>query len=325
MSIEVHTAQTLQALNPTAKTEGGEAAAQAGKDAPQSSAPAQQAEQKETEDSETTETEVEEETEELVEADTKDGAAKTGDEANAQPKRKGGIQKRVDKLNKRVTAAQQETEYWKAEALKNATASKQAPVDQAKPESSEGKPKPEAFDTHSEYVEALTDWKTEQKFKEHDQKLEQSKLLSAQAKANETHAERVKAFAEKTPDFQETLESLEDVPSSPAVREVIITSENGPELLYELAKNPDEAKRIALLGPLAAAREMGKIEARLSSSKTSEQKQDPKKISQAPKPLAPVGGAGKATTPMTLEEAAKSSYADYKKRRLADLKKRRQA
>lgn len=325
MPIEVHTVQTLQALNPTEKTEGGETQATAGKDTPQSSAPAPEAEQKETEVSEPSETEAtEEEAEEPGGADDKDVAAKTGDEANDKPnpsKKKSGIQRRVDKLNGRITAAQQEAEYWKAEALKNATASKPATVDQPKQPAAEGKPNPNDFDTHVEYLDARDEWNKKQTRME----AEKERLQSAQAKATETHATRVKAFADKTPDFQETLENLDDVPNSPAVREIIITSENGPELLYELAKNPDEARRIAKLGPLAAAREMGKIEARLSSSKTSEAKQDPKKISQAPKPLVPVGGSGKAGTPKTLEEAAKSSYADYKRLRAEQIKKRRQA
>lgn len=328
MSIVVQTSHMPEAQAPAAKTEGGDKTASTELNASKSSAPGSEKtpEQNETEESETSETEAaEEETEDSGDAGDKDVAAKTGDESSDKPKKKSGIQRRVDKLNGRITAAQQEANYWKAEALKNATASKQAQVDQAKPAATEGKPNPDKFDTHAEYVEALADWKTDQKLMERDRKLEQSKLQDAQAKANEAHSKRLKSFADKTPDFQETLENLEDVPSSPAVREIIISSENGPELLYELAKNPDEAKRIASLGPLAAAREMGKIEARLSSSKSSDSKQDTKKISQAPKPLAPVGGGGKATTPMTLEEAAKSSYADYKKKRLADLKKRRQA
>jgi hypothetical protein len=57
--------------------------------------------------------------------------------------------------------------------------------------------------------------------------------------------------------------------------------------MYELASDLKEFKRINSLPPLAIAREIGKLELKLS--KPSEEKQEIKKTTNAPKPLTPVG------------------------------------
>jgi hypothetical protein len=65
--------------------------------------------------------------------------------------------------------------------------------------------------------------------------------------------------------------------------ETIKASDIGPDLAYWLGSNPKEADRISRLSPLLQAREIGKIEAKLSF--------DPpkKKTTSAPEPIRPVG------------------------------------
>jgi hypothetical protein len=80
--------------------------------------------------------------------------------------------------------------------------------------------------------------------------------------------------------------------------EAIIESEKGAEVLYHLGSHPDEAKRIAMLSPLAAARELGRIEARLSMPA-------PRTTTKAPPPVKPVGAsdAGVRKDPATMSQA----------------------
>lgn len=278
-------------------------------------------EQKELTDSEPEGTEAnEEDTEEDSEADPK-GEAKPDDAAQAKPK-KNGFQRRVDKLNGRVTAAQQEAEFWKQQALKGASESKPSAVE-TKPATAEGKPNPDKFDTHAEYVEALTDWKTDQKFNEREQKAEKARLEAKHGEVVQSYSQRAKAFGEKNPDFAEVLSDVDDIQISPALREIIISSENGPQLAYELAKNREEYARVCKLPPLAAAREMGKLESRLTPAS---EKNETKKITNASKPLEPVGGGGKGAVKKSIEEIASTgSQAEYEAARRAEIKKRRQA
>lgn len=255
------------------------------KSAPEVKAP----EQNESSESDTEEKEADKE--------EKDDARETEDDSESnesdkeKPKKKGGFQRRIDKLNARNTAAQQEIEYWKQQALKGAGEPKKEPVD-SKPEVAEGKPNPDKYDTHAEWAEALADWKVEQKLKERDQQLEKSKLKTEQETVLKAHTDRVKSFVAKTTDFEDVLTEVDHIPVSPTVQQIIVTSENGPELMYELAKNPKEYERICSLPPLAAARELGKIESKLSSQSKDTKKPETKKTTKAPEPISPVGSKG---------------------------------
>lgn len=236
-----------------------------------------------------------------------------------KPRKKNGFQKRIDKLNARVTASAQEVEYWKREAMKVATAPKaESKVDQTSAAGT-GKPHIDSFDSHAEYVEALTDWKTDQKLMERDQRQAKSQLEIEQTNALKTHTSRVESFKGQHDDFDEMMENLADVPNSPALQSIIVSSDNGPALLYELAKNPEEAKRIALLSPLAAAREMGKLEARLSTpAKTTK---EASKITKAPRPMEPVGKGGKGAISKSIFDPSLSQR-EYERLRAEQIKRR---
>ncbi len=116
---------------------------------------------------------------------------------------------------------------------------------------------------------------------------EQEKLLNA-------HYERERSFAEKTDDYKEIVtEFLESKPNtSDTFEQLLVMSDCGPAMLYELAKNPAEFERINSLPPIAAARELGKLEYRLTSSASDDTKPEPKKTTKAPAPISPVGSKG---------------------------------
>jgi hypothetical protein len=247
-------------------------------------------------------------------------------EGKPQGKKKGGFQRRIDKLNQRYTLAQQEAEYWKQQALKGAQATKQdAPkVDQAQAAPSEKEPDPNDFDDHAKFVRALARWEAKQEIlaerKAEAEKQQKSRAETEAQRLDREHAERVQAFRSKHDDFDEILQDgLSDVPASPALEQVIKSSDNGPELLYELAKDPKEAARIARLAPMALAREIGKLEARIASKASETTSPQPKRITNAPKPLTPVNARGGATE----KSPDQMNYQEFKKWREGQLKTRR--
>ena len=265
---------------------------------------------------------VESETAESKETESEEETKSKEETADGKAKKNGGFQRRIDKLNQRISTEAQEKEYWRQLALKNAgDPNAQKKVDTAPVASTEGKPDPGKFETHAEYVEALTDWKVDQKEKQKEQKKAQTDAQSEQQKQFKAHQDRVKAFADKNDDFDEQLAKLADVPRSVALDTVIFQSDKGPDILYELAKNPAEAKRIAMLPPLVLARELGKIEARLTTAVSTETKET-KTITSAAKPLTPVGGKGAA--PKTIYDR-NLSQSEYERLRNEQIKKRRQA
>src|ERR1035437_9187943 len=84
--------------------------------------------------------------------DDADEPEETGEAGNTeQPKKKGGFQKRIDKLNKRFADKERETEFWKAEATK-AKAPEVKQVEAKKEAAAVGKPDADKFKTHEEFI-----------------------------------------------------------------------------------------------------------------------------------------------------------------------------
>lgn len=297
-------------------------------EAPAASAPAApteetQKEQKESTDSATEETE-DKESDTEGKSPQDEGESENDEEPKpeAATKKKGGFQRRIDKLNGRNAALQQRLEVLESLLAKNAGGAKsEAPkVDTATASTDEGKPNPDNYNTHAEYVEAVAEWqadkKVEQKLAERDKKAEQARLADAQKAAAQTYSERVKAFTAKTPDFTEVMADADDVPMSQVMQQAMLESEHGPALAYELAKNPEEAARIAGLHPISAAREMGKLEAKIAARASEAKSTEPKKTTQAPKPIEPVGGAKSTGVHKTLEDMNFSEYEQARRKQM---------
>lgn len=238
----------------------------------------------------------------------KEDATPTGDNLEQPAKKKGGFQKKIDKLTTRVSDAEERAQYWRREAERRVSPA--PPVNQQAPQKEvpAGKPAAETFDTHAEYVEALTTWTVKQNLKE----AEDVKKAEADQKVRQTKAtewtKRVAVAREVHDDFDDVMQAT--VPVSPAMREVIVDSEHGAEMAYFLGKNPDEAHRIAQLSPIAAAREMGRIEAKFGQATSGAPAGKP--VAPKPKPIAPISGNGATPSGKTLDEM---DYQDFKKAR----------
>lgn len=243
------------------------------------------------------------------ESDSKDGDEEQKDD---KPKKKSGFKKRIDKLNQRLMEKDREAEYWRAKAERpqqvQETSAQAIQTNQTV--SADAKPNVDQFNTHAEYVEALTDWKVEQKEKAREAKAREIQAQTEMQKQAASHVERVKSFKEAHEDFDELIAEVDDIPISLTVKEVILGSDNGAELMYELAKNRDEYARICKLSPIAAARELGKFEARI---KASESKTETTKTTKAPPPVKPVGSKANATS----KSPDEMSYQEFKKWREA--------
>jgi hypothetical protein len=96
---------------------------------------------------------------------------------------------------------------------------------------------------------------------------------------------------------------------------VIIESEVAAKLIRYLDEHSDEARKLCRMNPVFAAKELGKIEMKL----TSVPKVEPKKVSQAPEPIQTVGTKGVVTVDddsLPIEAViAKRNQAQYKVRR----------
>ena len=192
-----------------------------------------------------------------------------------------GVQKRINELVRQREEEKREKEYWREFAVKS---QKETKTETPKPE---GKPDVSQFQSYEDYLEALADWKSETKINALRAESERSQRSHSQAQAIKTFDSKADKTREKYDDF-DAVALDPSLTVSPPMTDAIMESEIGPEILYFLGNNQTEAKRIAALSPFAAAREIGRLEAKLLSKPV-------KKASSAPEPIKPVGSKEQAT------------------------------
>lgn len=289
------------------------------------SAPEQNAqEQNEAEESDTTATEeVNSDKVEDNESESDENEGKDAQDKKDQPKKKSGFQRRIDKLNARMRGVEEEREYWRTQALQKNGAGDKSTETVQKTKTSDGKPIPDNFETHAEYVDALTDWKIDQKESARKADEAKSKLKDEHETLLKSHYEREKAFAANVDDYVEALEELDSFrDASPTLFSSITESDHGPALMYELAKNPAEYKRINALPPLACARELGKLEAKVAANSSAEKKtKEPNTITKAPKPIDPVGKNTKASVKKSIDDP-NLTQSEYEQLRREQIKRK---
>lgn len=213
-------------------------------------------------------------------------------ESKDKPKKKGGFKKRIDKLTSKLSAKEQEIEYWKSEALKQKKTETQPAMQKTVTTDLSAKPNKDDFEKHEEYVEALAGWKAEQMFKEKEVKQKAAQMQSEAQQKHNQHMTRVQEFVKNHEDWDEVMEDANDIPLSNEVLKALSESDDSAALMYELAKNKEELKRISALPTYAAIREIGKFEAKFITTDSSAQ--EPKKVTKAPPPVKTVSSKGVA-------------------------------
>ena len=130
------------------------------------------------------------------------------------------------------------------------------------------------FESPEAYAEALAYQRAEELIAKREAAKQQSQIL-------ESYQEREDAIRDKYDDFEQVAYNPK-LPITNVMAETIQSSDIGPELAYYLGSNPKDAERISRMTPLAQAKEIGKIEAKLSN--------DPpvKRTTSAPAPISPV-------------------------------------
>lgn len=199
----------------------------------------------------------------------------SGEEAKRKPR----YERRIDKL----TARNRELE----ERLERLEAGKPDPEHRGKEadKPSDAKPDLTDFDTYEDYVEALVDWKAEQKLKSRDEK---AKASTAEADFNSRLAEGAKAFA----DWDDVVTS--EVKISGDMAAAIGALDDPAPVIYYLGSNPEEAAAIKKLPPIRQITEIAKIEVKVGKT-AAEDTKPAKKTTNAPPPVTPPKGSDTKT------------------------------
>lgn len=164
-------------------------------------------------------------------------------------------------------------------------------------------PKEEDFkDDWFAYERALTAYETEKRIATRDIRRQ---AQEAQA-ASRRHSEAIlQDFQDRQYEARKAISDFDQVvgavntPLSPHAIQLLLESEKGAVIQYHLAKNPDALERLNSMSPLAAAKEIARLEDRLSLP-------NPKTATKAAPPIkAPKGGA------YPVVDLSKMSMEDY--------------
>lgn len=224
-----------------------------------------------------------------------DDATTADDQKERKPNPK--LERRFSEITKQREAAREEArlEREQRERLEarlkeyesKVTLQAQAPQDDIGEE-----PKADQFSDMYEYAKALAEYTADKKMAERDQQDLNRKAAAEQEVKFKAWADRVNAVKSTLPDFDDMVQSSEVRVSDP-VRDAIIESEHGPQILYYLAENTEFAQKLAGMSLVSAVREIGKIEARYErDAKASVPDVKPTVAkSKAPAPISPLRGA----------------------------------
>lgn len=230
-------------------------------------------------------TPIEPPTESLAEAGESAGENAGEDAGKQEGEEVGQPEETQEEARKRKSGSQREREKrMRLEAENEALRSLLTKGQEGKPSTAppipvdpNGKPKPSAeqFDTHEEWVEALSDWK-------YDQRRAAERAESERNAAQTEWAKKCAEGREKFPDFDDL---IQDAPApSPLVAQRLFKPSTTPEVIHYLASNLEEYERInRLKDPGDVAEALAEIRVKLKSPPPKT-----KTPSAAPAPIRPV-------------------------------------
>ena len=205
-------------------------------------------------------------------SDNAQNLPEVADQSNETPEEKKFSQAELDSMiGKRLAREQRK---WEREQQ-----AKQAEM-QVRQSVPKELPPVDQFESPEAYAEALA-------MKRAEEMLQQRDLQKQKAAIEDSYAEREEEVRNKYDDFDQVAYNPQ-LRVTDVMAETIKSSDMGPDLAYWLGSNPKEADRISRLSPLLQAREIGKIEAKITAEPFQ------KKTSSAPDPIRPV--TARATT-----------------------------
>jgi len=177
--------------------------------------------------------------------------------------------------------AAREAAEAKARDLEAKLAEKDKPFE---PVNIDGKPDPEKYTDAFKYAEDLTKWTVKQENLEREKQQKEAQAKADAEKIAKTWKERQDNFIKTTPDYGDVLESAKTIEVSNEVRDAILESDVGPQLLYHLAQNPDEAERLKGMTVGGALRALGRLEVKFEKPAPKSEAKPEAEISRAPEP-----------------------------------------
>lgn len=209
-------------------------------------------------------------------------------------------QERVNEITRARREAERRAQYLEQELAQL----RQGQPQRQSSQSTERPPSLQDFQTVEEWGEAIAEYSAHQALSRAEQTFQQRDQYHTQQQIAQQFQAKEAAYAATVPDYLDRVAELTSAIALPGeVLMAISQSDHGPAVAYHLAQHLDVADRLSRMHPVAAAVEIGRIEARLSAPK-------PKPVTQAPAPVPTLSGSS-----VVSKDLASLSYEDYKRAR----------
>lgn len=248
-------------------------------------------------------------------------------ETDQEEKKKGGFQRRIDKLT---------AERYRLEGELKAYREREAAA-QAKPAQAEAKtadadpePKQDDFATYELWVKAQARWEARQVAREEVQTLtakqekeyEAAELEERDRQVVEAYQGNVKAFAAEHDDFDEVVGTIAMRKAvGEAVQIAIMEEPAGPQIAYYLGQHPELCQQLNDLSPAAAVAKIGRLAERLapelSDEEEAEEEESPKpqpKRAKLPAPIVPTRKTAATDSGMSDSQSTEEWAKRFKKK-----------
>jgi hypothetical protein len=237
-------------------------------------------------------------------------------EQEEKPKANPKLERRFSEITKQREEARKEAQQERQarEALEARLAAlERQPAPQAQKVDEE--PQPSQFNDAFEYAKALAEFTADKRIGEMRKQDAEAKEAQERQKVIDQWANKVQQAKASLPDFDDIVASS-DVVVNDDIRDAILESDVGPQILYHLAENEEVAKRIAGLSAKQALREIGKLEARFEVKETAPETK-PIVRSKAPAPIQPLRGSSPADVPLSTNGEWHGTFQAWKEARKA--------
>lgn len=219
-----------------------------------------------------------------------------GEQEQQRAQHRNKVQDRINELTFKRNQAEREAAHWKSIAE-----TRQAPA----------APKEAEFGSDEEYQSALLDHRVKtgvhQGLAENANAAAAKFSQDANAAATETYNQRVSEAVQRMPDFVEVVGKA-NIDISPALQGALMDSEKGPDLVYHLAKNPADARRLSQLPEKQMLREIWNMESTMKTAPNA----PAARTTSAPPPIKP-GNAGAAAANNDPSKMDQKEYEAWRK------------
>lgn len=192
--------------------------------------------------------------------DDKDVDGDEGDESEPATPKLSKFKKRVNKLT-----APLHRKIAELEAQIKSSTSGGAKKDEPAPTAAPARPLRASFKTQEEYEDALIAWGTEKTTREQAIKQHESDQRQQLESNFSSYKRNVEEFKDTVDDWDTVVN--QPIPMHTEVQLAIFEQVNGAQVVYYLGKHPEYTKQLAILSPLSAVMEVGRLSERLLSRK----------------------------------------------------------